>query len=419
MSQDKKLPSIGARLSRALALWSLAWGLAVGIAVWLAASEEVDELLDEALQSTAGLMAAVADGDHPADPVPGGTVAHFAWQVVDGQGRLHRRSDLAPAVPWQAAPRPGFSDAPQFRLFGVALGADGRMLYVAQTREERLEARAEVAVAAVLAALWVGLIGHVWLRSRVKSELAPLDALASALGHWDPTSATLDPALGTAPRRELQPVHDALDDLATRLRLRLAHEKGFAAHAAHALRTPLAGIDAQLAVAVREAPPEGRERLLRIREGAARLRSVVGAVIELFRSGTEPLRRPTDLAPLLQALAVPGLAVEAPPSLTLTADPDLLAAALMNLIDNARRHGATEVRFSVVEGVRLQVVDNGPGVPAERRRQLQAALDSQTYDDGLGLGLTLADRVARAHGGRLRLLDVDRGFAVELELAPA
>ncbi|UUX97223.1 sensor histidine kinase KdpD [Aquabacterium sp. J223] len=415
----RKLPSIGARLSRALALWSLAWGLAVGAAVWTAASTEVDELLDEALQSTAGLMAAVADGDEPADPAPGGTVAHFAWQVIDGQGRLHRRSDLAPTVPWQAAPRPGFSDAPQFRLFGVALGTDGRMLYVAQTREERLEAQAEVALAAVLAALSVGLVGHVWLRSRVKAELMPLDSLASALGRWDPTAPVADGSPGHAERRELRPVHDALDGLASRLRMRLAHEKAFAAHAAHALRTPLAGIDAQLAVAVREAPPELRDRLLRIREGAARLRSVVGAVVELFRSGAEPLRRTTDLAPLLQQLAVPGVLVQAPPSLALKADPDLVAAALLNLLDNAKRHGATEVRVTVVEGTRLRVADNGPGVPVERRRQMQAALDTQAYDDGLGLGLTLADRVARAHGGRLRLLDGDDGFVVELGLAPA
>jgi C4-dicarboxylate-specific signal transduction histidine kinase len=61
--------------------------------------------------------------------------------------------------------------------------------------------------------------------------------------------------------------------------------------------------------------------------------------------------------------------------------------------------------------------DDGPGVSAERRQALQEALDAQAYDDVPGLGLTLADLVARAHGGRLRLPPpAGRGFAVELSL---
>lgn len=64
----------------------------------------------------------------------------------------------------------------------------------------------------------------------------------------------------------------------------------------------------------------------------------------------------------------------------------------------------------------LRMRDDGPGVTRDRRRSLQAALDAQTYDGVTGLGLMLADRVARAHGGRLRLPEVDTGFMVELEL---
>ncbi|HEY5633581.1 MAG TPA: hypothetical protein VIT02_07455 [Burkholderiaceae bacterium] len=51
-----------------------------------------------------------------------------------------------------------------------------------------------------------------------------------------------------------------------------------------------------------------------------------------------------------------------------------------------------------------------------RRIELQTAISAQAYDGVTGLGLTLADRVARAHDGELRLPPAQNGFAVELDL---
>jgi nitrogen-specific signal transduction histidine kinase len=65
------------------------------------------------------------------------------------------------------------------------------------------------------------------------------------------------------------------------------------------------------------------------------------------------------------------------------------------------------------------VDDDGPGVDEATRTALQTALDSERYDGRTGLGLMLADRVARAHGGRVVLPPVAAGFAVELQLGPA
>ena len=64
----------------------------------------------------------------------------------------------------------------------------------------------------------------------------------------------------------------------------------------------------------------------------------------------------------------------------------------------------------------LQVHDDGPGVDSARRRELQAAIDAQDYDGRTGLGLMLADLVARAHGGGLSLPEQASGFAAELNL---
>lgn len=416
-------PSIGARLAHALLSWSLAWGLAVGLAVWLAAAHEVDELLDDALQSSAELMAEIvrARGEGaPALVVQGQALERFAWQVVGADGAVLLRSPRAPDQPWHRSAQVGFDNLPHWRVFGQVLGGDGRMLYAAQSRGERDEARAEVALGAALAALAVGLLGHLWLRLRVRRELEPLQRLSQRLAAWEPDGGgSAAEQLGPAERSELQPVHAALEALTLRLAARMANEQAFSAHAAHALRTPLAGIDAQLAVALRECPPELRERLLRVRGAATRLQAVVVALLGLFRSGEgagRAVTQPVDLPALVARLPVPGLAVQVQARGPLQADPDLLAAALMNLLDNAQRHGARSVQLRVTAPATLRIDDDGPGVAADRLTQLRQAIASARYTGATGLGLMLADRVARAHGGRLLLPDTARGFAVELHL---
>ncbi|HNG87053.1 MAG TPA: sensor histidine kinase, partial [Accumulibacter sp.] len=148
------LPSIQARLVRALLAWSLVWSLAVALAVWLAVQQQVEDLLDESLQSAAELLKAplmAEDAALPAesggtDATGGGELAEdadsgFAWQVVqyapaDAADVLFS-SATAPAVAWRLAPTTGFSDGAGWRVFGTRLADDGRFLYVGQTRDER------------------------------------------------------------------------------------------------------------------------------------------------------------------------------------------------------------------------------------------------------------------------------------------
>ena len=420
-------PSIASRLARALLSWSLAWGLAVGIAVWLAAAHEVDELLDDALQASGELLAELVRVREPAAApvvVQGLAADRFAWQVVAPGGVVQLRSARAPVAAWHATAVAGFGSVPAWRVFGQALG-DGRMLYAAQTLDERNEARAEVAMGAVLAALAVGLLGHLWLRARVRGELEPVQRLSQRLAAWDADAGSAASQLGAPERSELVPVHRAIDALAVRLAARVANEQAFSAHAAHALRTPLAGIDAQLAVAQRECPaelPELRQRLARVRGAATRLQAVVAALLGLFRAGAGGARakpQPVDLAALVSRLPVPGLAVEVEAGAALQADADLVAAALLNLLDNAQRHGAQVARVGTRGPLVLRIEDDGSGASAERLAQLREAIEAQHYEGQTGLGLMLADRVARAHGGRLVLPQAEHGFVVEMHLGPA
>lgn len=419
------LPSIRRRLSRLLVAVVLLWGLVVSVVVWLALAHEVDELLDDTLQGSAQVLASLLepaiDGLRaPAAPHEGPTgpeAERFAWQLIGPEGQLLMRSPRAPASALLPLPVQGFADAQDWRVFGLRFHRDNYLLYVARSRAEQLEAQAEVALAAVSATLLIGVVAAGWVRLQIRRELQPLAESAQAWRAYSPLQP--DAQLAPATRVELVPAHEAIADLGQRLARRVESERAFTAHAAHALRTPLAGIDAQLAVALRECPPALAPRLDNVRQAAGRLTRVVAALLALFRSGTELQWRRIELPAFFARLPVQGLEVRVDPDAALTADADLLAAAMLNLMDNALRHGARTLQVAVQasEGhTVLGLHDDGAGLPQSERVRLQAALQAQRYESVGGLGLMLADRVARAHGGRLVLTPVPQGFGVELHL---
>lgn len=423
--------SLRDRLSRLLLGLTLVWIGVVGVTLWAWLHHEVHELLDDSLRATAQALARVLQGAAPGLPaaLPAGEAENpFAWQVVDARGVVLMRSANAPAAALAALPAgaaAGFVEgAKGWRIHAGPL-PQARWLLVAQESSERLEALLEVAGGTISSALLVGLAGLAWLRWRLRRETQPLDDLATVLARFDP----LGGASGRLPPpalRELAPVHEAVEQLGRRLAARVANEAAFNAHAAHALRTPLAGLDAQLAVAQREAPEPLRTRLTRMRQGTARLSHVVAALLALLRSGDQPRLQRVDVAALVARLPLAGIQVHVHGGPLVRADEDLLAAALINLLDNSVRHGAQQVWIEV-DDARVEVRDDGPGADLQRLQQLRAALEGAAPQPaaaagethGTGLGLALAERVARAHGGKLEILTVQAGFAVALQLGSA
>jgi len=455
-------PSLRQRLTRFVLVLALSWVVLASLVLALWVREEVYELLDDGLVASSEALAVVlrlqpslAAGDASAPgaaappiqntPASTGSVngeTPFAWQLVDVQGRVLLRSPNAPGPALAARLVPGLADGVGGWRVHVRPLDESRWLLVGQGAGERSEDTLEVVVGTITVALVVSGIGLIGLRWRLARETLPLADLATVLGRYDP----LKPAAVLPPPalRELAPVHEAVQELGRRLAEHAAAERAFSAHAAHALRTPLAGLDAQLAVAQREAPSaELQARLQRMRGATGRLSRVVGALLALFRSSGELRRMPVDVAALLERVPLEGLAVEveasaepgagagpgarpapwaAAPDVLPEADADLLAAALINLLDNAVRHGAHRVRVRVAPH-HVTLLDDGPGVTPERLEHLRQALAREEVGVGApeqaitGLGLVLADRVARAHGGRLELLDAEAGFAVRLWLA--
>ncbi len=421
-------PSIGQRVARTLLAWALLWGLALALGTGWAVLHEMSEMQDDTLRSTAdalvGSLSAqdlrtVAPHRQATAPLPADErEVNIVWQVLPqmgGAGPL-RASHGAPAAPLMPDPVAGFATVQGWRIYAEALPRQAAWLLVAQSGGERAEAQREVVTTVLGVTLVMALASLLWLRWRMRVELSPVARLSQRLASHDPliTGASL----GAAERRELVPVHAAIDALAQRLTARLSQERAFSAHAAHALRTPLAGIDAQLAVALREAPPPLQARLQRVRSAAVRLQHVVSALLSLFRSGIDPRRESLELGPLVARMPIEGLEVRVLPAMPVRADAELLTAAMLNLLDNAARHGAAQVQIDTPRAQCVRVRDDGPGVTPMQLQELREALAQERPPRPVGLGLVLAQLVARAHGGDLRLPAATSGFVVELDLGP-
>ncbi len=202
---------------------------------------------------------------------------------------------------------------------------------------------------------------------------------------------------------------------------RLATLGTMAAGMAHEVRNPLAAVQAaaeKLRDGVR-AEEDRRVLLDIVGKETARLEGVVRDFLGFARPA--PLvRLLTDLRlvaqetiALAQAAARPRsitITVSAAEAVTVRGDPFRLKQALLNLLLNAVAAAppASQVMVSVRRGWRgvaeVAVVDRGPGLPAEIRRNLFVPFTTGR-EGGTGLGLPVARQIAEAHGGEVELRD--------------
>lgn len=193
----------------------------------------------------------------------------------------------------------------------------------------------------------------------------------------------------------------------------------------HQLKNLLGVVGARLRSAVKHSEGETRERLERV---AARLAG-------LYDEWAAYLRTMREEPGALDTFAANALATEAAREVEGRVDlrlgervPDLiglrpqLREALVNLLRNAleaQQEGRVLLSTRELDGgasVEFSVMDRGSGIPSERLRQVRA-VGFTTKREGSGLGLSLAERIVRAHGGRLELASrVGEGTTARLVL---
>ncbi len=236
----------------------------------------------------------------------------------------------------------------------------------------------------------------------------------------------------------LRPLNDTLE----RLQAAVAHERRFVADASHELRTPLALLRTELELALRR--PRSHDELTDALRSAAeeteRLSRLAEDLLLLARAdqGTLPLRLelvpPGDLlsnvaarfASRADSLGRPLLVQPGDAGSEVEVDPVRVEQALTNLVDNALTYGAGAVELACeVSGdeVELHVRDEGAGFPKEFRARAFdrfSRADAARSNGGAGLGLSIVELVARAHGGSVGLGDAPgRGADVWIALPQA
>jgi len=229
---------------------------------------------------------------------------------------------------------------------------------------------------------------------------------------------------------ELTRLGHTFNDLLARIEAGAVRERQFLADASHELRTPLSLMRAELEWAAHRprSPEQTAEVLTSIQTQVNRMVDLANALLDLEElRGSGPTAREEVPVPDLLRDAVRSAAprdadvvVDAPDA-TVRVDRRWTELAVANLVGNALRHGAGEVRVEArVDGDRLTVAvcDEGPGFPAEFRDRafdrFTRAEQSRTTP-GSGLGLALVRAVAEAHGGTA-YVDGGPGGRVVLQL---
>ena len=292
-----------------------------------------------------------------------------------------------------------------------------------------------------LGALAVGSVGIGWVVAG--RMLRPIHTITTAAQKF--SDVNLHERIDLkGPADELKELADTFDAMLERLDRAFTSQQRFVADASHELRTPLAVIRTEVEVAL--ADPHASARELRataevVRDATLRSQALVDGLLMLARTGAvAPPEQPVDLADVTVRV-VDRLAPEADAlelALDLSLDPAqvrgdrvLLERLVENLVENALRyneHGGWIALSTGVDGdtASLRVANSGPLVPPERVASLFERfrrLDDWDHQHGhrsFGLGLSIVDAVARAHGGSATAeAQPDGGLLVIVELPAA
>ncbi|MGB9234512.1 MAG: ATP-binding protein [Terriglobales bacterium] len=295
-----------------------------------------------------------------------------------------------------------------------------------------------------IAVLSSGLVCYLLARSMTR-PVTRLRQAAQSLAAGDLTARTGEPPGG--PRGEMVELMRDFDRMAERLETLVESQSRLLKDVSHELRSPLARLSVALGLARQRATPEIEGQLNRIELEADRLNQLIQRLLTISRleSGTDGIhKRSFSLRDLVEQVAHDAdyesagrpchVMADKDDEFIVEADADLLRSAIENVVRNAARYTAEGTSIDVRleressahgEDIVIRVSDSGPGVPDEALARifepfyrLDDARNRQT--GGAGLGLSIADRAIRLHGGQLRASNrKEGGLQVEMRIPAA
>lgn len=401
-----------------------------GWATYRAARDEAGSIFDYQLQQIAmSLRDRTFFGS--AEALAGDDSLDYVIRIWDRNGLSIYYSRPRQVLP--TLTRLGFSTAEtlegEWRIFAIQY--QGLTISVAQPMRvrQRLAADAAWRTLKPFVILLPVLGALIWFL--VARGLRPLAQIAKAVEARTPD--LLEPLRDPDVPEEVRPLVSSLNDLLARLKIALDSQRAFVADAAHELRTPLTALQLQTQLVERAVSEEERcVALNELKSGLQRASHAVQQLLTLARQepGAAGFRFETvGLADLSRQVvtAHQRLAEERGIDLGLArfdetaqvrGDAEALRILLSNLVGNAVRYtpvgGQVDVSCGLTEaGPFLDVVDNGPGIPAAERERVFDRFYRRGEDvnirTGAGLGLSIVRTIAQRHGAQVVLDDAPGG----------
>ena len=293
---------------------------------------------------------------------------------------------------------------------------------VAQTRLGLAVTSSRISSTATAVAVGFFLVVTALSLLAAQSAVAPLNQLTQSVTRRGPKD--LRPVV-SAPPRELVPLVDALNSFMARLRFSLTRSEEFIAEAAHRIRTPLATVRTQAEVVYRQMKqPDNKKSVREIIRAVDESSRSAGQLLDhamvslradqletsevdlcyLMRDAAKRLAPTSELKDIHLELDLPVQECK------IMGDLILLQSAVRNILDNAIKYSPADssviVRLKAEEEYHLMFLDEGRGFgPSDPQKLVRRFTRGANVSDiiGSGLGLTIADEVARAHNGRLEI----------------
>ncbi|MES2238182.1 MAG: ATP-binding protein [Pseudomonadota bacterium] len=273
----------------------------------------------------------------------------------------------------------------------------------------------------------------------IRQGLAPLESLRITVARRPHND--MQPLDVSEVPTEVQPLLQEINRLLARLQAMFETQKRFTADTAHRLRTPLAGLSAQIDLArVQDNPPQTRHALDQIKKVSANLNHAISQLLSLARNDPDAwqsLQMGTlDLTRLARQITMEwiesantreidlGFSGDNSPC-AITGDAMRIKELLDNLLDNALRYcpSGSKVTVSVASDGTLSVEDNGPGISPEEREHVFERFHrgADIRAEGSGLGLAIVKEIAEIHGGNVNATEGKDGrgmlFSVNFPVA--
>lgn len=347
--------------------------------------------------------------------------------VWNADGRLLLSDKRGKEIPFRKIS--GFTDIGKpwqeksLRVIYYHDGKTGQTVAVAQPWRNRLEILWNIVWAHLAASLLVLPLMVLLLHLAVKRSIYPLKELASELS--ERRADNLAPVSRAVPQ-ETQTLVDALNRLFARVQTSIEREQRFTSDAAHELRSPLAALKVQAEVLTLSDTAEQPYHLQQIQQSLNRAEHLINQLLTLARldpeqglKNTAPINwerlssqvlQNTNLSAREKRIRLKREFLAEPP--LLQGDDALLQLMLRNLLDNAVRYSPENSEVGLYfHADRIEVRDQGTGIAPEHLSRIKERFYRPAGQNaqGSGLGLSIAEHIAKLHGLTLKLENRDGG----------